>query len=190
MLSQEIYRAVLEGLPTGAYLVDPDRRIVLWSRGAEELTGYLRQEVIGRSCKDGLLIHCDERQACLCGVACPLQQTMHDGQPRAADVFLLHKDGQRVPVSVRAAPVRDEHGTIIGAVECFDKRPVFPTADPVLSGLNHGASVDEFTGLPGRPAIQARLDAYLERFEVSLVPFSVICMAITTLEQVRQVDGR
>jgi len=188
-LSPEAYRAVLEALPTGVYLVDSDRRILLWSRGAEELTGYLRHEVIGRSCRNDLLMHCDENETCLCGSACPLQQTMHDGLPRVAEVFLLHKDGRRVPVSVRAVPLRDEAGAIIGAVECFDKRPVFPAADPRLARLNQGASVDELTGLPDRSAMQARLRTYLEVYADSPVPFGVVSIAVDTLELVRNRDG-
>ena len=38
----------------------------------------------------------------------PLAHTIEDGQPRAASVYLHHKDGHRIPVLVRVAPVRDE----------------------------------------------------------------------------------
>lgn len=188
-LSPEIYRTVLEDLPTAVYLVDRDRRIILWNSGAEKLTGYLRQEVLGRSCRDDLLMHCDDHQACLCGAACPLQQTMHDGQPRAADVFLLHKNGQRVPVSVRAFPVRDAHGAIIGAVECFDKRLIPLTGNPLPRKPIQEASVDELTGLPDRAATLERLQAYLEDYGGSPVPFGVIAIAVDTLDLVRRDNG-
>jgi PAS domain S-box-containing protein len=188
-VSQETYRAILEGLPAGVYVVDRDRRIMLWNSGAEKLTGYLRQEVIGRFCRDDLLIHCDENQACLCGAACPLQQTMRDGQPRTADVFLLHKDGQRVPVNVRAVPVRDDRGAIVGAAECFDKRSILPAADPVLRELSQGESLDEPTGLPDRPATLACLRAYLESYEASPVPFGVASIAVDSLDLLRHRDG-
>jgi PAS domain S-box-containing protein len=189
-LSQEIYKTVLESLPTGVYLVNRDRKILFWNRGAEELTGYLRQEVLGRSCRDDMLMHCDENQVCLCGMGCPLQETMHDGQPRTAEIFLLHKGGHRVPVSVHAVPVRDEHGTIIGAVECFDKRMVVPTADPLLHQLSIDASVDSLTGLPDQPATVTRLRAHLKEYEASTVPFGVVSIAVDTLDVVRREDGR
>jgi PAS domain S-box-containing protein/diguanylate cyclase (GGDEF)-like protein len=188
-LSQEVCRAVLEGLPTPVYLVDRDRRILLWNAGAEKLTGYLRHEVIGRCCRDDLLIHCNEDRSCLCGTACPLQQTMHDGHPRKAEVFLLHKDGHRVPVTVHAVPLRDESGTIIGAVECFSGRIIFPAADPALHKLSQSASVDELTGLPDHPATLVRLQAYLEGYAASPVPFGVVCVAIDRLELLRDADG-
>lgn len=189
-LSQDIYRTVLEGLPTGVYLVDRDRRIRLWNQGAEELTGYLRQEVLGRLCGENLLVHCDEARACLCGVACPLQETMHDGRQRAADMFLLHKDGHRVPVHVRSVPVRDEHGVIIGAVESFDKRQVMPAVDPVLCQLKEHAPADPVTGLPDHEASELRLHAYLKGYVDTQLPFGVVSIAVGTLETLRHADGR
>ena len=103
-LTEEIFRALLESLPTGVYLVDRERRILFWNDGAERITGYHRQEVIGRFCHNDILMHCDQEERLLCGAGCPLLQTVQDGQPREADVFLRHKDGQRVPVRVRAVP--------------------------------------------------------------------------------------
>jgi len=42
-LDGEVYKSVLESLPIGVYLVDRHRRVLSWNRGAERLTGYLRQ---------------------------------------------------------------------------------------------------------------------------------------------------
>jgi PAS domain S-box-containing protein len=60
-LAAEGFRTILEGLPTGVYLVGRDRRIIFWNDGCERITGFLRHEVIGRSCAQDLLMHCDER---------------------------------------------------------------------------------------------------------------------------------
>jgi PAS domain S-box-containing protein/diguanylate cyclase (GGDEF)-like protein len=189
-LDPESYRSILESLPSAVYLVDRDRRILLWNSGAEKLTGYLRQEVVGRLCWDDFLMHCDENQACLCGTACPLQQTIHDGKLREADLFLRHKDGQRVPVRVSAVPFRDEHGSILGAVECFEKRQMLPVADPHLQEMSLHATADLLTGLADHAATQARLHAYLEDFAVSAIPFAVLSISVDALDKVRHKDGR
>ncbi len=39
MLHQDLYRTVLENLPTGVYVVDRERRILFWNDGAEQITG-------------------------------------------------------------------------------------------------------------------------------------------------------
>ncbi|HEV3330434.1 MAG TPA: PAS domain-containing protein [Bryobacteraceae bacterium] len=37
------YRAILESLSTGVYVVDRERKILFWNDGAERITGYLRR---------------------------------------------------------------------------------------------------------------------------------------------------
>ena len=54
------FRAMIDNLHDGAYFVDRDRRIVYWNKSAEELTGYLSDEVVGRMCDDNILRHVDE----------------------------------------------------------------------------------------------------------------------------------
>lgn len=188
-MNQESYRTVLENLPTGVYVVDCDRRILFWNREAEELTGYLQQEVIGRCCRDDLLVHCDENEVCLCATACPLQQSVRNGSCRSANVFLRHRDGHRMPVEVRVVPLRDEGGTIIGAIEWFDRRQVLPPADPLVRSMCAGVSRDKLTGLPDRAAMLDLLAACLKRYHESRVPFGVLSIGVDRLEQVRRSGG-
>lgn len=188
-LSPEVYRSVLESLPTGIYLVDRNRRITLWNDSAEKLTGYLRQEMIGRGCYDDLMLHCDGSSEVLCDVSCPLLQTMHDGQPRELDVFMRHKDGQRIPVRIRAVPIRDEHGAIVGAAECMDERPVFPIPDIHPWRFGAALSMDAAAEVPDHQAILARLLAGLEDFAAGHIPFGVLSIAIDGLDRLRHRDG-
>jgi PAS domain S-box-containing protein len=134
-LNPDLYRQILETLPAGLYVVDSQRRILLWNEGAEKITGYLRQEVIGRICERDLLAHCDESSEELCGSACPLLGTMHDGKPRDTMALLRHKAGPRIPVRVRAVPLREDGGTIVGAIEMFDELHSPAPQCPQLCGM-------------------------------------------------------
>ena len=51
----EIFRFILEALPTGVYLVDRKRKILFWNGGAEIVAGYLRQDVAGHFLREHLL---------------------------------------------------------------------------------------------------------------------------------------
>jgi len=159
-LNPEIYRAVLESLPIGVYLTDRKRQIAFWNTSAERITGYLAQEVIGHCCQDNLLMHCDGNQVALCGSACPLAQTMQDGRDREANMFLRHKDGQRVPVRVRAIPVRDEFGAIVGAAECFEVRS-FQATEMRCPHLRGNTSLDDVTQIPDNQTTLSGLGAAL-----------------------------
>jgi PAS domain S-box-containing protein len=190
VLDPEIYRSVLEGLPTGVYLTDRDRKILFWNDGAERITGYLRHEVIGRSCFDNFLMHCDESNSVLCGSGCPLAATIHDGSPRLADLFLLHKNGQRVPVHVHAAPIRDAGGVIIGATETFEERVLRPGAESHPSMRVFRDSNDDLTGVLDGPSLEKRLAATLEDFCEDHVPFGVLSMQIDGLEELGKFHGK
>ncbi len=120
ILAPELLGALLEEIEEGFYVVDRDRRILYWNRGAERITGFLAQEVTGRLCQSDLLMHCDGEGEVLCGTDCPLAGVIEDGAPRAVTVFLRHRDGHRLPVQVRARPLRDGQGRIVGALELFE----------------------------------------------------------------------
>jgi len=51
----DFFRSILEDLHLAVYLVNREGKIVFWNDGAERITGYLRQDVIGRIDNDNLL---------------------------------------------------------------------------------------------------------------------------------------
>lgn len=170
-LDSEICSSILETLPMGLYVVDRERKIVFWNEAAEKMRGYLRHEVIGRACADEILMHCNRHGTILCGVACPLAGTMHDGHPRQAEVFMLHKSGHRVPVRVRATPVRNESGTIIGAAEIFEQTEL------TIAIASH-------------ESLERLLAERLADFEPRRIPFSVILLELKNLHHFAEMYGR
>jgi PAS domain S-box-containing protein len=185
-LDEDIFRSVIESLATGVYLVDLERRILLWNHGAEKITGYLRQEVIGRSCFDNLLMHCDEASTVLCGTRCPLAETMRDGKSRQADLFLRHKDGQRIPVRVRAVAMRDGRGVIIGAAESFDERVAAGEGD---SSAHAAHDASPHPAIFDANAFRTHLAASLLDFEEFGSGFGLISAAINNLAPFRELHG-
>ncbi|HEX8940426.1 MAG TPA: GGDEF domain-containing protein [Candidatus Limnocylindrales bacterium] len=161
------YRQVLDTLSEGVYFVDPGRRIQFWNRGAARLSGYAADELLGRRCYDNILAHVDEAGRTLCLTACPLAASIADGEPRAARVFLRHRDGHRVPVTVRTSAMRDADGLIVGGVEVFDDDTAGRAADEEHARLRDEARADPLTGLANRrhaeAVIRSRLADVRER---------------------------
>lgn len=114
-----LYKSWLDNLFDAAYVVDKNRIIVYWNKAAEELTGYSESEVVGTACADDILRHVDLAGIDLCKNACPLHETLCDGQKREAIVFLHHKDGHRIPVHIRISPIQNENNEIISAIKIF-----------------------------------------------------------------------
>jgi diguanylate cyclase (GGDEF)-like protein len=90
---------------------------------------------------------------------------MEDGKPREVDIFLHHADGHRVPVLVRAVPVRDAQGDIIGAVETFSRDMGTIAVRQELRELRRSVHTDKLTGIGNRRFLDGRLRAVIAEFE-------------------------
>lgn len=113
---------VLDSLSDGLYVTDTERVILYWNKSAERVTGWTAQDVIGRSCKDNILIHEDKDGRRLCQTDfCPLYRCMATDRMSSSPliVFGQTKTGGRVPVVVSVAPLHDKDGAVSGAVETF-----------------------------------------------------------------------
>jgi diguanylate cyclase (GGDEF)-like protein/PAS domain S-box-containing protein len=162
-LSDRLRLAVLDNLADGVYFVDRQRRITYWNHGAERLTGFGAQEVVGRRCRDGILNHCDADGTELCGGHCPLIGTIQDGRVREVHIFLRHKEGYRRPVCVRAAPLRDETGHIIGAVEIFNDDSPLLDIRRLVADLERTSLSDALTGIGNRRLGDMTLAGWIEQ---------------------------
>lgn len=147
-VDKKFYQDLLDQMSDGVYFVTPDRRITYWNRGAERITGYTADEVLGHSCSEGILRHVNDRGTQLCLNGCPLAAVMKDGKTREAAVYLHHKNGHRVAVSVRGQALRDPEGQIEGSVEVFSVRGANPFAAELRAVRDD--SLDPVTGLATR----------------------------------------
>lgn len=171
-------RDVIDNLYDGLYYVDRDRKITLWNKGAERITGFSRSEVVGRRCSDNILRHIDASGKPLCMDGCPLAESIQDGKAREIEVFLHHKDGFRVPVSVRISPVRDESGAIAGAVEIFSDNSKRVEILKEMESLKKEAYVDRLTGIGNRRFGEMALERCFHDLEAHKIPFGVVFMDI------------
>lgn len=194
----EICYRILESLPVGLCVVDMQKKIVLWSEGAERVSGLLRHEAIGQtyighSCIGHsyigeTLVHWDELQCELRSEDCPLAQAMKTAQPVEAIGFLHHKKGHEIPVRVRAVPVRNAHGSIVGAAEIFEEQP-HASLDHRENNLHLPGCVDEVTGIANHLMMQAHLRETLGTFNEVQVPFGILCFRLEGLDHFRASFG-
>lgn len=114
--------ALLDALADGAYVTDRERRILFWNRAAARILGWSPAEVVGRTCFDGLLAHVDKDGHRLCGEEhCPLHRSIVTERSSQTPVlvFAQSRTGERVPVEVSVAPVRNTAGEVVGGIELF-----------------------------------------------------------------------
>lgn len=176
-------------LDSGVYFLNLDRTITFWNRAAELLTGYSRERVLGTRCSDNLLRHitADGLQLCLHG--CPLGATMADGEVRQAEVYMHHCDGNRVPIVVWAAPLTDESGAIIGAIEMFSDRRDRSALLAELELLRQEILTDPLTGLGNRRYLQIVTEPRLDAIAKGGVSFGFFMADIDNFKRVNDTYG-
>ncbi len=183
-----LYKTIIEGMHEGVYFVDMDRTITLWNKGAERITGFAASEVMNRSCRDNILVHIDAEGNQLCTQRCPLVAVMQEHSAHSVDhVYLHHKNGERIPVTVSISAIRNEQGHPVGAVEIFREtvRPSFDAEQ--LSELKKAALVDLLTGLPNRRYLSMHLEGNLQEFARHGLGFSIVYIDVDHFKRIN--DG-
>lgn len=113
MLTNKSCNIILDSITEGVFTVDENWKITSFNRAAEIITGVSREKALGQSCREIL-------KADICEYECALRQTLKTGTPIIdKPVHIIDADGNRKPISISTALLKDTDGKIIGAVETF-----------------------------------------------------------------------
>jgi len=186
----EIYRDILNGLQIGVSVLDLQKKIVFWSDGAEQITGYARIDVLGHSCMDNILLHCNQNSCEMCAEKCPLAMMLHDAKPVEAVSFIHHKSGHRTQVHTWAIPLRDKHGSVIGLIQTFEGEFALAGPDPNDRSMRERGCLDDTTGLPNQAMMQAHLRETLGTFAELQIPFATVFLELPGFSQFRARYGQ
>ncbi len=186
----ETYCAILNGLQIGVSVLDLGKKIVFWSDGAEQITGYARIDVLGHSCADNIFLHCDEISCETCSEKCSIAAALHDAKPVETVGLIHHKSGHRTPVRTWSVPLRDKHGSIIGVIQTFEEQFAGAGPDLIDRSLEERGCLDDTTGLPNQATMQSHLREKLEMFAELQIPFGIVCVQAHELGQFRARYGQ
>jgi len=118
---------ILDSIADGVFTVDRNWRITSFNRAAEEITGWAREDAMGKSCSD--IFH-----SSICGKNCAIAESLYKGAPVAnRSITIRNSQGAKVPISISAAPLTDHEGNIIGGVETFRDLTAITTLRQQLS---------------------------------------------------------
>jgi len=114
---QEIFQRqlVLDSAFDGVLTVDMEYTITMFNKAAEQLTGFTQDEVLGKPLLD---IFYSGAQPSLQDT--PLVRAISTAQPVVEEcIYIQTAHGEILPVSVRAVPLIDSRGDMIGGVQSF-----------------------------------------------------------------------
>jgi PAS domain S-box-containing protein len=113
MVDPRLVDLILGNIAEGVFTVDRQFHITFFNQAAENITGFSKNEVIGKPCADVF-------RTPICSQDCPLRQSLRTGQTvKNFEINILTRQDKAQPISVCTAPLIDPQGNFLGGVETF-----------------------------------------------------------------------
>ena len=104
---------ILDSINEGVFTVDLAWRLMTFNRAAERITGVPRHKAIGQPCSEVF-------RADICEKDCVLKRTLTTERPIVnAMAHIVKETGERVPIRISTALLKDDEGAVVGGVETF-----------------------------------------------------------------------
>jgi PAS domain S-box-containing protein len=148
-------KTIIDSINEGVFTVDMNWTITAFNRAAEKITHVSRKEALGRQCSDVF-------RASICENACALRRTISSGRPVLnATAHIVNQKGERIPIRISTALLKNESGQTIGGVETFqDLSPIEKLQKELKSRYT-------FEDIVGRSAVMMKLFEILPQISES-----------------------
>ncbi|MBR0843790.1 diguanylate cyclase [Bradyrhizobium liaoningense] len=173
---------LMQHLVVPTFVIDPKRRVVIWNRACERLTGVAASEVIGTT-KHWQAFY-QTKRPCLADLVardCPEQLPEyyseyaargHNGLGFSAENWcVMPKLGSQLYLAIDAGPIHDEAGRLIAVVETLRDLTDQKRAEMALKEL---ATKDGLTGLSNRRAFDQMLVTQWARAQRTQKPLALL----------------
>lgn len=188
-LSQNAFEKIIENLHDGLYLVDQGGKISYWNKAAERITGFSAEEVVGKSCTESIFTNFDDDGNNLNAAGCPMDQATSDTGPLEAEIYLHHKDGRRLAVSVRISALTEAEEKVVGHIGLFTDISGKKASELRIRELEKMALLDKLTQLANRYYIEKEIRIRFEEKKRFNVPFGILFMDIDHFKKVNDAYG-
>lgn len=113
MAMKSLFDGLLKNMNGGVFAIDCDKKIQFFSKAAEWITGYSREEAVGKYCYDLF-------KAKICEDACPFERVIKKGIPvKKMSMLILGKYGSQIAISRTAFRLKDAEGNTLGMAAVF-----------------------------------------------------------------------
>jgi diguanylate cyclase (GGDEF)-like protein len=172
---------LMQHLVVPTFVLNPRRRVVIWNRACERLTGVAAAEVIGTS--DHWRAFYQQQRYCLADLVAlgrpdklsqlyPEHTIPDDGVGFSAENWcVMPKLGNQLYLAIDAGPIHDEDGKLIAVVETLRDMTDQKRAETALKTL---AASDGLTGLANRRSFDQTLAMEWARAQRTKKPLSLL----------------
>lgn len=164
-------KEIINTMNDGVLLVAPDGTIRLVNQAMEKISGYSREELIGRSCST---FHCDVCERVRSGGREHWCELFRGGESHRKSCFIVRKDGSCVHVLKNAALLRDSSGKVLGAVETVTDISEIDRRDQRIVELSRQLEEQSnFLGLVGSSPVMRKVFEIIEKAAQSDAPLII-----------------
>ena len=107
-LSNECFETILQTMAEGIFIIDTSGVIRFCNKGLETMAGLKASSIVGKRCRDIMMCSCDSMTEC---------GLLKGDSVNNLECQLKRSDGTRVPVLKNGRAMKDQSGTVMGAVE-------------------------------------------------------------------------
>lgn len=109
----DFFETIFDSVADGIFTIDRSRRITSFNRSAERITGYTRDEAIGKLCYEVF-------NAGICQNACALEEAIRTEKVVIdRPLKIITKEGKTVSINASTSPLSNGNRKVIGGVETF-----------------------------------------------------------------------
>ena len=183
------FSTLIGDLRKSVRFLDCEKKVLYVNPFGERLTGYVSEDILGRSCGGFEEEHTNKSGRTLCGTECPLDYVLTTGEAYNEHLYFRGKNGDVFPVMVRILPVRDTAGKMIGLVEVMsDDRPRLESEE-LKRDIQRIIPVDILTGLYTREKIMEFFEVKLENSRRYEAPLGVVMVVLENSDKIRKRFG-
>jgi PAS domain S-box-containing protein len=190
MVKQKIYETIVDNLPIGFTVVDENGITIDFNRAAETITGFAKEDVIGKHHNE--IFHRQPVKE-----ECPLfKYALSQKKPLTArEKHFVKNTGELITLLVSVSPMFDSDGKFIGGIEIFrdmsDIRKLQREMKNILAMFAHDMenSIATSIGFTSR-LLSGKQDNYIEYLNIILHELKTVEVLIMDFLEFSKIEAR
>jgi len=188
-VDKDLFLDLLDNIYESVCIIDKDLNILFWNKSLEDLTGSESEEMVDQNCKKNLLIQGSDGRLESCAGMCPVAQSFKDRVIRKYKVYVLHKEGFRIPAYMEVLPINSHENPVEGSMIAFHEYSPKVSMPHLPKELKNMNMLDTLTETGNRRYIEMNLGYRLDEMNRYGFQVGLLFCILDDLESIDDVFG-